>query len=139
MFASVGQFMQTLRKALNILRSNDPLRLAAATAFFTTFALPAILIIFIQLFGLVLDPQILSDHLFEHLALILGRPGAEQVKGALHGFKGLANNWFITIGGFIFLVFVATTLFKVIKDSLNQLWCIKVHPHGGVGFGLRSR
>ena len=60
----IRQFMQVLRTVVHMLRSNDPLRLAAATAFFTTFALPAILVIFIQVFGLVIDPQILSDHLF---------------------------------------------------------------------------
>jgi membrane protein len=122
-----------------LLRSNDPLRLAAATAFFTTFALPAILIIFIQVFGLIIDPKILTDHLFDHLSLIVGEPSVQQIKGTLRGFRGLARNWFFTIGGFIFLVFVATTLFKVIRDSLNQLWSIKVHEHSGVRFSLRGR
>jgi membrane protein len=136
---SPKDFGHIFRVAFTDLRNNDPLRMASATAFFTTFALPAILIIFIQIFGLVLDPKIISDHLFEHLADILGTPGVNQIKETLIGFRKLANNWFITIGGFIFLMFVATTLFKVIRDSLNQLWSIRVHPDSGVRFSIVGR
>lgn len=135
----VKQFARVLRTAFQDLQINDPLRMASATAFFTTFALPAILIIFIQIFGLVLNPKTISDHLFEHLSEILGEPGVNQIKETLIGFRKLANNWFITIGGFIFLMFVATTLFKVIRESLNQLWSIRVHPHSGVGFSIVGR
>ncbi len=135
----VRQFTQVLRTAMSILRNNDPLRLAAATAFFTTFALPAILIIFIQAFRLFVDPRILSGHLFDHLALIVGKASVDQIRGTLRGFRKLASNWYIAIGGFIFLVFVATTLFKVIRDSLNQLWSVKVHAHSSVQFNLQER
>ncbi|HYF31284.1 MAG TPA: YihY/virulence factor BrkB family protein [Chitinophagaceae bacterium] len=128
-----------MRTALRELRNNDPLRMAAATAFFTTFALPAILIIFIQLFGIVMGRRTMSQHLFEHLSLIIGDQGVSQIRLTLRGFRRLATNWYIGIGGFIFLIFVATTLFKVISDSLNQLWSIKVHSRSGVGAGLRGR
>jgi hypothetical protein len=40
-----------LRRAARELAANDPRRLGAATAFFTTFALPPILIILIQVMG----------------------------------------------------------------------------------------
>ena len=41
--------------AFERLVKNDPLRLAGATAFFTTFALPPILLLLIQLLSLILD------------------------------------------------------------------------------------
>ena len=113
--------------------------MAGATAFFTTFALPAILIILIQVFRLFVDPRTLSTHLFDHLALIVGTESVAQIRGTLRGFRKLASNWYIAIGGFIFLTFVATTLFKVIRDSLNQLWSIKVHAHSSMSYTLRSR
>jgi membrane protein len=43
--------LSLLRKSFREFRENDPLRMAGATAFFTTFALPAVLIILIQVFG----------------------------------------------------------------------------------------
>ena len=47
--------------ALKELLKNDPLRMAGATAFFTTFALPPILVILIQSLGLFLG---LRDYLW---------------------------------------------------------------------------
>lgn len=99
--------------------------MAAATAFFATFALAPILIILIQILGLVLDPQSISDHLFAHLSEIVGSESVSQIRQTLQGFQALAKNWYITIGGFVFLIFVATTLFAVIRNSLNQLWGIR--------------
>jgi membrane protein len=119
---------QILKKAFLLLKQNDPLRMAGATAFFTSFSLPFILIILIQLFGLVLDRHQLSQHLFKSLSDIFGTPGEQQIRDISRGFRRLVTNAYIAIGGFIFLLFVVTTLFKVIKDSINQLW--KVQPHG---------
>ena len=48
---------RSLLPALALLRKNDPLRLAGATAFFTTFALPPIIFILAQLFRLVESPR----------------------------------------------------------------------------------
>lgn len=138
-FKGLIQFIKILRRALRSLKNNDPLRMAAATAFFTTFALPPILIILIQILGLVLGPASISDHLFEHLGDIIGTDSVAQIKSTLTGFQSLARNWYITIGGSIFLFFVATTLFKVIKDSLNQLWNIKAYPTAGFKTRVKSR
>lgn len=136
---SLTNTFPVLRNALRDLRNNDPMRMAAATAFFTTFALPAILVIFIQLFGLVLNKRTISRHLFDHLSLVVGEGGVTQVRATLRGFRSLAQNWYLAAGGFIFLMFVATTLFKVIRDSLNQLWSIKVHGSTSVRFTILQR
>ena len=117
---------QIPRKALLLLGKNDPLRMAGATAFFTSFSLPFILIILIQLFGLVLNRGELSRHLFNSLSHILGNPGEQQIRSTLRGFQRLVTNGYIATGGFIFLLFVVTTLFKVIKDSINQLWKVQI-------------
>jgi membrane protein len=118
---------QIPKKAFRLLQQNDPLRMAGATAFFTSFSLPFILIILIQLFGLVLDRRQLSQHLFKSLSTILGDPGVQQIRDISRGFRRLVTNGYIAVGGFIFLLFVVTTLFKVIKDSINQLW--EIQPH----------
>lgn len=138
-FPTPKKFFRLLHQAFLALKHNDPLRMAAATAFFATFALPAILIILIQIFGWLFDPQKLSEHLFQHLASLLGTDSTTQVQQTLQGFRSLAQNWYVTIGGFIFLLFVATTLFNVLRNSLNQLWCIKVREHTGFAFRLKLR
>jgi len=119
--------------------TNDPLRMAGATAFFTTFALPAILLIIIQIFGLVFDPEKLSMELFARLSGILGTESSMQLVNTLKAFGELAKNWWITLFGFIFLLFVATTLFKVIKNSINQLWKVRVMHKQSFGKLIKSR
>jgi membrane protein len=128
-----------LRDAFIELGRNDPLRMAGATAFFTTFALPPILIIMTQILGLVYNPRKISGQLFKRLGDIIGTDSLEQIINTLIAFRRLAQNWFITIGGFIFLLFIATTLFKIIKGSLNQLWRIKPVKKRSLLMNLQSR
>ncbi len=128
-----------LTKAYRLFKQNEPLRLGGATAFFTTFALPPIFIILIQLFGLIFNSEEVSTNLFLQVQSLFGNEGSEQIHAILKGFQDLAKNWWITIGGFLFLVFVATTLFSVVSSSLNQLWNIKLEHRTGIAFKLTER
>src|SRR5215203_3301606 len=109
-----------LRKALEELNKNDPLRMAGATAFFTTFALPPIVVIIIQGMGVIFDRRALRQQLLDTLEGILGADGRQQIGQVLHAFRMIANSSWNVILGFIFLLFVATTLFLIIKNSFNQ-------------------
>lgn len=129
---SMLNFLKLLRESLKELLKNDPLRMAGATAFFTTFALPPILVILIQSLKLVLDPYEARSQLFLSLENIVGHEAVEQLIDVLLAIRKLASNSWIIIGGFIFLLFVATTLFKIIKSSINQIW--KVRPVHSLGF-----
>jgi membrane protein len=128
-----------LQAAFREFKKNDPLRVAAATAFFTTFALPAILIILIQIFGLIMGRRAIGHQLFTGLTDILGPNAVEEMRATLRNVRLLTQSWYIAAGVFIFLLFVATTLFKVIRDSLNQLWDIRVKDGVGIKFQLRQR
>jgi len=132
-------FFSSLRPSLLLFRKNDPLRLAGATAFFTTFALPPIIFLLAQLFGLLIGRKNMGRGLLEGVSDVLGKDGASQVEQVLQSIRGFSNNWYVLVIGFIFLFFVATTLFIVIKDSLNQLWEIKVKEKPGLLFMLSIR
>ncbi|HEX6913772.1 MAG TPA: YihY/virulence factor BrkB family protein [Chitinophagaceae bacterium] len=114
-----------LKDSANEFLKNDPLRMAGATAFFTTFALPPILVIIIQSLKYFTGPDLIRSRLFDKLRATIGAEAVAQVIDVLNGIHRLADNWWVTIGGFIFLLFVATTLFRVIKNSINQLWKIR--------------
>jgi membrane protein len=122
---AVLHFFKLLRDSLAELLKNDPLRMAGATAFFTTFALPPILVIIIQSLKFIIDPAKVRSQLFHSLSDIVGPEAVEQLVDVLMALRKMANNWWVIIGGFIFLLFVATTLFKVIKSSINQVWKIR--------------
>ena len=131
--------MKSLREAAIQFRKNDPLRMAGATAFFTTFALPPIIFILGQLFGLFIDRRIIGRGLLERISNTMGQEGASQVREVIRSIRGFSDKWYVLTLGFVFLVFVATTLFSVIKNSLNQLWLIGVKEHPGIFFNLRMR
>ena len=77
--AEIKFFFLTGRDAFVLFQKNDPLRLAGATAFFTNFALPPILIILIRLFGMFTDRRTLVTHIFERLANILDEDSIDQI------------------------------------------------------------
>jgi membrane protein len=128
-----------LGQSLVEIKKNDPLRMAGATSFFTTFALPPILIILFQLFTLFLNSRFVGPEMMEMLSETLGQGIARQVRVTTRGFRSMAQNWYTAAAGFLFLVFVATTLFIVIKNTLNDIWKIRVREKPGFLFYLRLR
>lgn len=136
---AAGTFGRLLRDAYREFQLNDPLRMAAATSFFASFALPPIMIILIRLFGLFSDPRSVRQGLFEQLGRVFDKNIASQVREILRNIHYLPLNRGMQITGFLFLLFVATTLFEIIKNSLNQLWKIKLKERPGVGFLLFYR
>lgn len=113
--------------------------MAGATAFFTTFALPPIFIILFQVLSLFLNKSLVGTEMMEMLSSTLGKEGAAQIRQTSRGFRTLAQNWYIAAAGFVFLIFVATTLFTVIKNTLNDIWNIKVKEKPGFIFNLWLR
>jgi membrane protein len=111
-----------LKDALKLFLANDPLKLAGATAFFTMFALPPILIILVQAFSLFIDPQTIRHELFVSLSAVFGQEAVRQIVSVIRAVKKISYNWVVTVLVFIFLLFVATTVFKIIKSSINQIW-----------------
>lgn len=136
---SFAPFFKLLKDALSELAKNDPLRMAGATAFFTTFALPPILVILIQGLGLFFSTEKARQQLFSRLSTYVGEETVAQIITTLTAFRKLAQNNYLIFFGFIFLLFVATTLFKVIKSSLNQVWKIKVVHRSKVGETFADR
>ncbi|GAB3222334.1 hypothetical protein GCM10027346_00020 [Hymenobacter seoulensis] len=124
-------FLILLRRAAREFGANDPLRLGAATAFFTTFALPPILIILIQVLGSLYSTSQVHKLLLTKLAQLLGASAAGLVEQILQNVGNIERSRLVTWLGFVFLLFIATTLFGVIQSSLNQLWQIRPKRHTG--------
>lgn len=125
--------------AFRVLKRNDPLRLAGATAFFTSFALPPIVIILFQIFSLFLGEKELGGEIREVLVATFGQEGSMQIRATIRGMRRAASDPYVAIGGFLFLIFIATTLFTVIKNSLNDIWNIRIADRPGILFNLSSR
>src|SRR5690349_2759753 len=131
--------VSVLRTSFKVLLKNDPLRLAGATAFFSTFALPAIVLIILQVIRLFLPVAEGNAVLLQRLNRYVGDQTANHLTTVLKGVDRIATNPLATIIGFLFIIFVATTLFQVIKNSLNQLWDLRVEAGKSVKLLLWMR
>ena len=120
-----------LHRAARELAANDPLRLGAATAFFTSFALPPILIILVQLLSSLYPSSIVRVMLLGKVSNLVGASAAGLVAQIVMNVADPQRSRLVMWAGFAFLVFVATTLFTVIQHSLNQLW--QMRPKRGTG------
>jgi membrane protein len=132
-------FALHLKRAFTLFQKNDPLRLAGATAFFANFALPPILLILIRLFGFFIDRKILVTRIFERLSSILDDSSTKQIRQTLRNIRGIDHQWYATLISFVFFIFVATTLFSVIKNSMDQIWSIAIKEDSTFLFKLKIR
>lgn len=123
----IGSFLNLLKQAFVNLKSNDPIRMAGATAFFTLFALPPIVIILSQVLSLLFNDhqRLFSGRLFEQLAELFGAQSARQLQDISQHLQPKATHSVSTSLSVALLLLASTTLFAVIKNSLNQLWNVK--------------
>ena len=89
--------LSILRQSFSELGKNDPLRLAGATAFFTTFALPAILLIILQLIRLFLPKGQSDRELHRKIKGLVGEGAAEHLFKVLKSFESFATNPVATV------------------------------------------
>jgi membrane protein len=139
----ISRFFHTcwilLKASYRELAANDPLRMAGATAFFSTFALPPILIIIVRTLGLISDRRTIGRELMTKLGNTVGPEGSGQVLATVRGFRSIQSDGMLSLLIFVFLLFVATTLFIVIQGSLHQIWHIRPTPKKNIRAMMRSR
>ena len=138
----VQSFLKLFKEAFLLFKQNDPLRLASSTAFFTLFALPPILILLISVLGTIFSNALITGELFHKMTDIVGENVAGQIELILINFINLQGTGWAAALSFLFLTFVATTLFGVVQNSINQLWSVRAkgqrHLRGAVRNRLRA-
>lgn len=115
-------FFQSIYHAVGEYKKYNPLALASSTAFFSLFALPPILILVSQFLGNIATPEVVNGRLFTELTNYFGEQSANQVKYVFTNFQSFAKDDFSSIIATLFFIFVATTLMKIVKDSINLVW-----------------
>jgi membrane protein len=120
---------QSLYQAIGEYKKYNPLALASSTAFFSLFALPPILIIVSQFLGAITTPEQANGRLFIELTNYFGEQSANQVKFVFTSFQSFAKDDLSSILATLFFIFVATTLMKVVKDSINLVWGFRPKAH----------
>ena len=133
------QITTIFKNAFVQLRRSEPLILASATAFFTLFSLAPIMVILASILSMIFRNSKISESLFQPLQRVFGAETSEQIQTIVGNVKSVAGDWYITVGGFIFLLFVATNLLNIIKKAINQLWRIRKSTSRRIKYTLRER
>jgi membrane protein len=80
--------------------------MGASIAYYTIFSLPAILIIVIALVGFFLGEAAVEGRVYSTLVKFVGENPALQIQDAVKNIGSPSTNWWMTIFGFAFLVFM---------------------------------
>lgn len=139
MFKKISVLAKVLKTAAKLLMANDPLRMGAATAFFCTFALPPVLMIIVRTFGLFFNRRTLGREVLGKISSVIGHEGGQQILGVIEAIHSYQFRPFAKFLIFVFLLFVATTLFMIVKNSVNQLWSIRTTAKRHFASMLKSR
>jgi membrane protein len=73
------------------------------------------------------------------LSDMFGKEAVRQIVSVIRALRQLNSNWFSTVLVFVFLLFVATTVFKVIRSSINQIWGVEAAKEKKVIASLNAR
>ena len=121
------------------LKRNEPLILASATAFFTLFSLTPILVILINILSILFRNNKITEALFQSIQRVFGAETSEQIQSIVENVKSYGGEWYITLAGFIFLLFIATNLLNIIRKAINQLWRILRNLSKKIKYDIRER
>lgn len=140
MLKKIKEFQKLTFEAFRHFQKNEPLMLASATSFFTTFSLPPITILVVNILSVYFfKADRIRENLYDELSATFGSGTADQISSIALNFRGMADNTFYTIAGTVFLIFVATTLFFVVQTAIHQIWRIKYTKKRSLSKLLRQR
>jgi membrane protein len=114
-------------------------RLAAALAYYTSFALAPTLVIVIAVAGLVFGAENVRTEIVAQAAGMLGDAGGELVGAAVEAASRPKEGWLAVALGLMALLFAASGLFGELQSALNTVWEVEPKPGRGLLGLLRDR
>ncbi|MBW3468011.1 YihY/virulence factor BrkB family protein [Arthrospiribacter ruber] len=123
---------QILIDSVKDFTSGESTGLAAGTAFYTIFSLPALLIIILNI-GMTFFSE--ADFQYEVLIQVEALAGVESretLEEILDNFDGTEQSGIPNVVAFLILAFSATTVFVSLQNAINHIWHIKPKPQKGL-------
>ncbi len=107
------------------------LKLSAALAYYTIFALPSLLIVVIGLCGILYGKQAVEGEIFFQIKDFVGAEAAIEIQHVIQKMAINKDSFVATIFGITTLLIGATGIFGEIQDSINTIWGLKTKPEKG--------
>lgn len=118
---------------------DNAIKLSAALAYYTIFALPPLLIIIITICGFFLGEDAVSGELYGQINELVGNSAAIQIQEAIKNAQLSDNNSFATIFGVVMLLIGASGVFAEIQSSINFIWGLRAKPNKGLKKFIQNR
>jgi membrane protein len=114
--------------ALKAWWDDGALRLGAALAYYTLFAIAPVLLVATGIAGLVFSTDAVRAEIVNQLDRLVGREGAHAVQSLLDGASQRRAGILATTIGSVAFVVAATGAFLELQAALNTVWRVKSTP-----------
>lgn len=114
-------------------------RLAAALAYYTTFALAPILIIAIAIASFLFEQSTVQSRILDQIQSLLGANAAGLIEEMLTSRSTSEGGFWATIVSVGLLILGASGLFVQLQDALNTVWNVVAKKDEGIWGLVRNR
>src|SRR6478672_2129008 len=114
--------------ALKAWWDDDALRLGAALAYYTLFAIAPVLLVATGIAGLVFSTDAVRRQIVDQVVHLVGREGAHAVQSLLDGASQRRAGVIATTIGSVAFIVAATGAFLELQSALNTVWRGKSNP-----------
>ncbi len=118
---------------------DNAIKLSAALAYYTIFALPPLLIIIITICGFFFGEEAVTGTLYGQINRLVGNDAAIQIQNAIKNVQLSESNTFVTIFGVVMLLIGASGVFAEIQSSINFIWGLRAKPNKGLKKFIQNR
>ncbi|EOZ98546.1 Ribonuclease BN [Indibacter alkaliphilus LW1] len=125
-------FFQILIDSVKDFTSGESTGLAAGTAFYTIFSLPALLIILLNIGMTFFSESEIQDEILVQVEELAGMESRDTLAEILENFSANQESGIPNFVAFLILAFSATTVFVSLQNAINHIWHIKPKPEKGI-------
>lgn len=125
-------FFQIIIDSVKDFTSGESSGLAAGTAFYTIFSLPALLIIILNIGTTFISESDFQEEVLVQVENLAGTESRETLEEILDNFTVDQDSGIPYAVAFLILAFSATTVFVSLQNAINHIWHIKPKPEKGI-------
>ncbi|WP_194976666.1 YihY/virulence factor BrkB family protein [Aquiflexum lacus] len=123
---------QIIKDSFKDFFSGESMGLAAGTAFYTIFSLPALLIIILNIGTTLYSETEIKNEILQQIEELAGEESRSTLENILDNFNKESNGVISNFVAFLILAFSATTVFVSLQNAINHIWHIKPKPEKGI-------
>lgn len=132
-------YWAVLKESVSSAINDKVTRLSASLAFYTVFALPALLLIVFGSINYILRDDAAESNFFRQLTSVIGSESSQMIRDTFVN-TGVTNHTTLAgIAGIVMLLVASTGIFREMQDSLNQIFRVRLKSGIGIKATVLSR